>query len=80
VLTPSANNERDFCTSFVIFLLLNYEFSNKSLEFAVLYRKKENRKKERRKEKKKYFTKRRYKETVPNISPKPSKGIQIVAQ
>lgn len=40
VLTPSANNKRDCCTGFVIFLLLDYEFSNKSLEFAFLYRKK----------------------------------------
>jgi len=44
VLTPSANNKRDFCTGFAIFLLLDYEFSNKSLEFALLYRKKEEKK------------------------------------
>lgn len=51
MLTSSANNKRDFCTVFIFFLLLDYEFSNKSFEFALLYRKKEKRKKEKKKKK-----------------------------
>ena len=41
VNTPIANNEGDsFCTGFLKFSLFNYEFNNKSLAFAHLFRKK----------------------------------------
>lgn len=80
MLTSSANNKRDFCTVFIFFLLLDYEFSNKSFEFALLYRKKEKRKKEKKKKKsKKHFTKEDVKNSSQHL-PKAVKGIQIAAQ